>query len=543
MRLFVLTFASVIFKHIIMRGKIIMLIAAIMMMSCSKEGMRSVDTDRTYEHGSGVGHEMIVLGDRLENPYTTENMTKALQAVYPTKADRVNLKTTDLYVRFLPKNDEEFELLSGLTSDLIDHPLDYDIKVEGDWYHDPSVPEGSPTWQYAVVPQGFEFPDIEYEIIDECFISENDLETKAEGIDWDEVEAEAYRQTGNGDMLPPSTKAKKKAKPSGRLAVVDDAYCGGKTVGISGVRVSCNTFVKFSDTYTDRDGYYQMDKSFSSNPRYRIVFKNQKGFSIGLNLVLVPASTSTLGTASPKGVSMTVTEASDEKLFRRVAVNNAAYDYYSRCARNDMDILTPPAGLRIWIIGFLPASSAVMFHHGALLKSDLCASFLGKAAPIVSFFMPDITIGAKHMMNDYQTLYSTACHELAHASHFRKVGTSYWDKYILYIAKSFVMTGGMAYGDGMDDDAGYCEVGEMWAYYLESKIYKERYGGGFPTFGTSYWFYPQIFRELDNRGLEADDIFSVLGADVTSKDELEKKLIKSFPSKSMVIEQVFAKYR
>lgn len=65
----------------------------------------------------------------------------------------------------------------------------------------------------------------------------------------------------------------------------------------------------------------------------------------------------------------------------------------------------------------------------------------------------------------------------------------------------------MTYGDGAGDGAGYCEIGEMWAYYLESKMYKERYGGSFPTFGTSYWFYPQIFRFLDERGLSQSKIF------------------------------------
>ncbi len=541
MRLFVLTFASVIFKHIIMRGKIIMLIAAIMMMSCSKEGM-GPEPGLDYEYGRGITHEMIVLGDRLENPYTTENMTKALHSLYPTKADRLEVKTTDLYVRFLPEDEEEFELIRYMAPDLMDHPLDYDIKVEGDWYHDPSVPEDSFTWQYAVVPRDFEFPDVEYEIIDECFISENDKGTRTGGIDWEAVEAEAYRLTGNGDRIVPVTRAPK-VVPAGRLTIVDEDYCGGKPLGIAGVRVSCNSFVKFAEAYTDRDGYYKMNKSFSSNPRYRVIFKNEKGFSIGFNMVLLPASVSTLGKSSPEGVNMTVTKDSDDKLFRRSVVNNAAYDYYTRCGENDMDIMTPPSDIRIWIFNSLSASSAVMLHHGAILRNDLLATFLGKAAPILSFFMPDITIGTKGISNDYNTIYSTTCHELAHASHFRKVGTEYWDRYILYIVETYVKTMGMTYGDGTDKDAGYCEIGEMWAYYLESKIYKERYGGTFPTFGTSYWFRPQIFRSLDDRGIGADKIFSVLDGDVVSRDDLEKALIKAFPSKSRIIEQNFSKYQ
>ena len=111
---------------------------------------------------------------------------------------------------------------------------------------------------------------------------------------------------------------------------------------MAGVHVSCNSFVKFDHAYTDRDGYYKMKKTFASDLRYRLVFKNEKGFSIGLNLVLVPASVSTLGKSSPEGVSMTVTGDSDSKLFRRCVVNNAAYDYMSRCRPEDLGIAMPP---------------------------------------------------------------------------------------------------------------------------------------------------------------------------------------------------------
>ncbi len=518
-----------------------MLLAGFLMISCSKEVVRS-ERDLDYDYGRDIGHEKIVLGDRLENPYKTENITKALQSLYPTKADRVDVKTTNLYVRFLPKTEDDFELLKEMTVNLMDHPLDYAIKVEGDWYHDPDIPEGELTWQYAVVPQDFVFPAIEYEIIDECYIAENDPGTRSDGVDWEAVEAEAYRLTGNQDMLAVPTKAKAKSKPAGRLTIVDEDYCGGKPLGVAGVRVSCNSFVKFDNAYTDREGYYKMDKSFSANLRYRIVFKNEKGFSIGFNLILVPASVSTLGKSGPQGINMTITRDSDDKLFRRSVVNNAAYDYYTRCSQEDMNISEPPADTRIWIFNSLRASSAVMLHHGAILKHDLIASFLGKAASLISVFLPDITIGTKGKSDDYNTIYSTTCHELAHASHFRKAGTDYWNKYILYIVESFILEGGEAYGDGSGDRAGYCEIGEMWAYYLESKMYKERYGGNFPTFGTSYWFEPQIYRTLDDKGMDADDFFSVLTPEVTSKDALKKALITGFPGKAKMIEQVFSMY-
>lgn len=515
------------------------LILALLAVSCSKDGLEG-GRGLNYSYGRDIPHDKIVLGDRLENPYTTENMTKALQSLYPTKADRVDVKTTHLYVRFLPQTRQEYDLLNSLDLQLMDHPLDYDILVEGDWYHDPSIPEGEVTWQYAVVPPDFEFPDIAYEVIDECYISENDAATRADGIDWEAVERESYILTGNADRLLPATKSSK-VQPSGRITIEDEHFNGGKPFGVAGVKISCNSFVKYDHSYTDRDGYYQMEKSFSSKLRYRLVFQNEKDFSIGFNLVLVPASVSTLGRTEPSGVDMTVTKSSDEKLFRRCAVNNAAYDYISRCAEEDLGVTPPPSDLRIWIFHKLSASSAVMLHQGALLSTADAESFLGDYGSLISYFLPDVTIGAASA-GDYRNLYSTTVHELSHASHFTQVGTAYWNKYIMYIVQSFLEDQDMTYGDGTGSSAGYCEVGEMWAYYLESRFFKDRYGGDFPTFGTSFWFYPQIFRFLDDRGVEPSDIFSVLKEDVTSRQMLKDALVKAYPDKRTIVEQVFSRY-
>lgn len=518
-----------------------MLAMALLLVSCSKDEVVS-ERNIDFNYGSDLLHEMIVLGDRLENPYKTENIRKAVQSLYPTKADRVDVRTTDLYVRFLPENQAEYDLLVQLGLQLIDHPLDYEILVEGDWYHDPEIPENSFTWQYAVVPHDFVFPAVEYEIIDECYISEYDTATRTDdGIDWEAVERESYVLTGNGTRLSESTtKASAKVIPEGRITIVDDNANGGKPFGVAGVMVSCNSFVKFDHAMTDRDGYYTMSKTFTSDLRYRLIFKNEKGFAIGFNLVLLPASVSTLGKSDPDGIDVTVTKESEQKLFKRCVVNNAVYDYYSRCSKDDMNIMMPPSDLRIWIFHNMKASSAAMLHHGAYVQGPLIQSFLGEFCSLLEFFAPDLTLGLADK-NDFQKIYSTTCHELAHASHFSKVGTAFWDRYIDYIMTSYAVSG-EAYGDGLSDDAGYCAIGEMWAYFMEAKMFKDRYGGAFPSFGSSYWFKPQILRYLDERGLDSSEIFTVLSESVTSVAKLKSSLIDAYPVMRNVIEQVFNRY-
>ena len=168
--------------------------------SCRQEGLPG--PENRGGDGAVLSHGMIELGEKLDDPYTIGNMRRAVAKVYPTRAREIEIFPTDLYVRFLPRTEQQYARLQEMGLRLTDHPVDYRIVREGDYYHDPSVPEDAITWQYAVVGKEFEFPDdIRYEVLDECYISENDPVTRAEsGLDWEAVEREAFQLTGNGDL-------------------------------------------------------------------------------------------------------------------------------------------------------------------------------------------------------------------------------------------------------------------------------------------------------------------------------------------------------
>ena len=492
-----------------------------------------------------VSHDEIVLGERLEDPYSLENIRSAYVSLYPTKA-REDIQPTDCYVRFLPRDEEQFARLRSAGLQMLDHPMDYEIVREGDYYHDPSLGEEDITWQYTVVPADFTFPDdIRYEILHNCYIREDSpLAKSSSDIDWSAVEAESFRITGNGALLQNGLKGgpggEASARPSGRITITDPKANGGQPVGVEGVTVSCNVFVKFASAYTDRDGYYTIPKTFSAAPRYRLVFKNKKGFSIGFNTVLYPASISSLGTNPMEGVSINVNENSERKLFRRCVVNNAASEFYARCDIGDLNLPGPPSDLCFWMFDIFDASSAVMLHHGTLLDRNSSNTIFKIVSWVVCLFGPDITLGTS-LCNSYQEIYSQVCHEMAHACHFRQTGVDYWNEYIKYIVFSALMGQDM-YGDGTAEGSGYCAVGEMWAYYLQSKMYKERYGGANPAFGTSQWFHPQILTGVEDRGLSASDIFAALTSSVRSKDALRDRLGEMYPSKKTSIDQIFNRY-
>ena len=493
---------------------------------------------------------MIVLGDRLEDPYTVENMNKALAALYPTKAGRVVLPATHLYVRFLPADERQYAELEALGVHLVDHPVDYEIVREGDWYHDPEIDPERITWQYAVVDADFDFPaGIRYELIDKCHIPVPGASTKADGdIDWEALEREAYRLTGNdpspastGSATGSGTKGEESASgtPTGRITIVDPAL-GGQPEGVRGVRVACNSFVKFAHAYTDVNGYYKMETSFASQPRYRLVFKNASGFAIGFNLILSPASNAGLGKGEATGMDLEVTPDADRRLYARCVVNNAGYDYWKACEMGTPAIKTPPSNLRVWLFQGLDSGCAVMMQQGVLVDRSKIGEWLGEFSVLLKVFLPDVTLGLKGK-DSYADIYSQAVHEFAHASHFMQAGRDFWESYARFILKSFVSSGFVAYGVGTEEDHGYCEVGEMWAYYRQSVLYRERYGGE-AAFGVSYWFHPQIFLQLEDRGLNAWKIFQVLSSDVTDRSVLQKKLISFYPEQKSAINQAFMRY-
>ena len=153
-----------------------------------------------------------------------------------------------------------------------------------------------------------------------------------------------------------------------------------------GVKVSCNVFVKFAHAYTDEDGHYKIEKAFNSEPRYRIVFKNKKGFGIGLNLIFFPASVSTLGKQSPSGCSITVNKRSDRALFRRCVVNNAGWDYYNIC---HSDAECSASSLQPKDLAFdLELQQRHYAAAGVLLDGSIIEDYLGKYYSLGKFFRP-----------------------------------------------------------------------------------------------------------------------------------------------------------
>ncbi|WP_139279577.1 hypothetical protein [Tangfeifania diversioriginum] len=185
------------------------------------------------EQVSQYNEGQMILGEKLKNPYSVENMQKAynnLRADNKLKS-AVNIETTHFYVRFRPKSFQELNMLTrDTTLHIYDYPLDVEIKRGGTHYHDPSIPQNQITWQYTVVPVDYTFPNIQYQKLADLFLQEEtgELEELKSGsidyFDWLTLETEALRITDNLDENKVNGVELKSTswRPAGTIRVYDD---------------------------------------------------------------------------------------------------------------------------------------------------------------------------------------------------------------------------------------------------------------------------------------------------------------------------------
>lgn len=493
-------------------------------------------SNETYEH--------------LPNPYALSVM----QEVYDTYSETdVTIEATDLYVKFMPKDSLELHTLKDdYNLELFDYPLDIEL-AEGEVYVNTELPEGDLAWVYTTVEPDFVFPSgISYEILEECYIpADDEMVGSPTRVGVVNVEDAAYALVGYDEGAPLGTRAS--ATPSGTIRVYNDD--NQTYVPVKGVKVRCHRIIKWATAYTDENGSYTMSKSFRYKPHYAIVFDNIKDFDIWGNWGPIARANHNLGWHSNTGYSANIEY--NCNAWEWAVVNNSAYEYYQMC--EETGILKPPANLKIWVWKNFNKSSAPMLRritHSIGYNGDnpwlsffinslgygITATQLNQTLKVV---LPDVTIGTREddsTKKNYAIIYRAVNHELAHASHFSKVGSSYWAKYV-----SYIMTYGAYGGNDLGYNAQLCAIGEMWGYCMGYVQATEKFGMSPEVVGlldvVDEWIYPQVFWEIiDNDILAKRQIYDCLTSEVDTYNELVSKLYALYPNKAIAIEQVLNKY-
>jgi hypothetical protein len=228
----------------------------------------------------------ITLGNKLENPYSVENMQKAytrLTSSSRTTATESPVRTTHYYVRFLPEDGMQYDKLKSDTLlKLYIIPFDYEVKTYGWDYHDPTLPAGSITWQYTTVKADYTFePTIKYEILASLYLPETDSELSQNTAGMrlagksfvDALVDEAMVLTKNySDTLKVNTAANGRTSwdPRGTVQVFDTRLA--RLIPLVGVKMRARRWFDIREGYTNAAGYYQLP-GFKREANYALFYE------------------------------------------------------------------------------------------------------------------------------------------------------------------------------------------------------------------------------------------------------------------------------
>ncbi len=401
--------------------------------------------------------QITVVGKKLKNPYSVDNMRKAYASLMEKQEgqrvsyearllrDSMDIQLTDYYVRFLIENDAQKNLLLADSFNLSTVPLDVEIEQDVDHYVDETTITDEAQWFYTSVPKAYSFhPHITYEKLEDLFLfeeSEADERLGTNGVSMNflyDLEDEALLMTDNYEKLDEDEsqssfhRRRRRVRPKGHIRVYNTST--RKLDPVAGVKVKTRRWFKWAKGWTNSEGYYQVNKSYRRSVRYTVVFKNTKGFKIWPSTVSVSSARYKAGKHSKHGHSINFH--TNSKGWRWSTVNNATVKYFDYCEQ--FGIGKPHSNLRIVANKQSGGGAAPMMRRtwswaGFRTNSDLI-SFLGKATlsvPINGLWLltrlvlTDVIVKANSSQGT-RTVFSVTFHELAHASHFRKVGSSYW---------------------------------------------------------------------------------------------------------------------
>jgi len=458
--------------------------------ACQKQDVPEADNELT-KTASG-------LGEKLENPYSLPNMKRAIQllmSVAPEAGfpDAIDLSPTHLYVRFLPVDYEEMQVLEQDSTLLYDPvPFGYENSMELDYYHDPEIPENKITWQYAFVPNDYSFPDVQYEILEEIYMpedSEDELETLAM-----KITGNLENEVVNGHELMSSNLNdkellglfSKRFNPSGTIRVQNSF---GGSVPLRRAAIYIKTLWWNDVTHTNDNSYYFVNRRYKHTSSVKLWNRNNTNYTTqrwtehaGLWV------SDKLGKGKVFNYTIEHTTGKKRDLWVKATINNAYVIYDDFTSVNQ---IARPNRVRTWVFknanyGGAPLlnkrtlTSYSVFYPGiAGRNGENVGSLIAKKgifalSPIMDFItgatishgnLPDIVIGTSG--KNTSDIYAMVFHEAAHYSHKAKVSNSYWAN-VQYQAM-FDKTSG-TYGDGSPAYAKYTGVAEAWSNFVEYQL-------------------------------------------------------------------------
>lgn len=370
--------------------------------SCKDEIESEIVEDNAKMQSLDVSDGTLRLGKKIPNPYSL----KVVQQAYNELAEQSGLRScetiapTHLYLRFAPKNVEELRLLeSDTTLYFYNYPLDVELIGEGGGYHDPSLPDSVPTYQYVCVPIDHPLPEVEYEVLDEIYYEEDDEAELRSGraISWEQLEEKAYLLAGDSSIISTPETRGSQWRAGGRLRY-EDNYTN-TIVPLEGVPVRMRYHIITYQNCTDKSGYFQCSTTKRGDCKYSIEWKRDVFRIIPEQNLFVTADYVIQKNKSRVDKIFRKSENVKQWIYASLFIPAHEYFYGDRCGTQ-----SPEKNIEI-----TPNS-----EHKEKISGEFCP-VRPKEIKIFCFY----SNGKEKNSASY---YGTTIHELAHSAHCEYVG-------------------------------------------------------------------------------------------------------------------------
>ena len=505
----------------------------------------------------------MILGEKLENPFSVKNMQKALNSlieetdelenagVSKRNAEILEISPTDWYICFKVDSTQFHTLISDTTLALSQVPLDREIIQHGDYLEEFQKSEIKTL--YTTVKPGYTNPNgIDFEILEELFIPENselyseDSEVEKRSLSSDYfgddfvslLLKKSFTITGNERFLASTSQVEKRQLIQGKKT---SYYPEGKisfqtTKGyepVKGVKIVMWRWFTRINAVTDKNGYFisttKLNKILiGNNVQYYMNMtgqnENQK-WHLDANLFGVLCfwvNEYNLGSGSPDYVEFKID--ASHKAWRQCLANNAIYDYVTYVRSEGLTL--PPNNLRIAVGDNGVACSAPLFNKYFNAEFEVLLNlaetiinyhispkvlYLSELIPPLTLLNPDIMVNCTNDYKMYYSVYSSIWHELSHGAHLQAMinnkgkdfATKYWTTVVHQEAFNSLKDMKNTYGQKGDDNWEYIALAEGWACYRQKLMCSKHinYNHKIPTYSLLITNYSNMYFQLKNIGI------------------------------------------
>ena len=475
-----------------MRNKrriIFAIVGLLLLVSCEERSSEllveneSVNSNQEYVNNEHALNELqpVILGEKLNNPFSVENMQLALDSlmskpneleeagVTNRSASCVEIYPTDWYICFKVDSTQFNKLILDTTLTLSQIPLDYEIIQEGDYLEE--FQESDIKTLYTVVKPGYINPDgIDFEVLEELFIPENSEYYSETEISQTNIENRALSRkimddnfvtalliqsfilTGNENQLPNKNQTENRMMfeecvqksflwwswTDCNICYYPEGTVKFQTPNgyepVKGIKMVMWRWFTRIEAITDSNGYYRSKTKLNkllctNNIQCYLQMVGQNGqnqwtmnVSIGGALCLWNESYN-LGSFHPDRNDFTISV--NHKAWGKCLINKAIYDYIDIARANNLTL--PPKQLKVAVFDKMRSSSAPLLNNhlnmsftaGAKNHLDVILGGLGETVAYAMLWwgLPDLMLCYEPNLNLYERMISTVWHELTHATH------------------------------------------------------------------------------------------------------------------------------